>query len=1101
MGRRPGFTEGPFSLTPGAAPVDGYRLVTLLGRGGFGEVWKAEGPGNFTVALKFVPLGGMHCRPEMRGLDIVRSIRHPNLLPTFGAWEAHGYLIIAMELADGTLMDRWREAAREGRAGIPLGELLGYFEEAAKGIDYLNEPHSSDHGEYGGVQHRDIKPQNILLVGNGVKVADFGLARILEQTMTGHTGSLTPAYAAPEFFHGQTSAHSDQYCLAVTWCHLRGGRLPFTGNPAQLLAGHLNHPPDLSMLPESERPAVVRALAKDPHKRWPSCRAFIDELTTARSHDSSPERDSIALQPTCDWSSASARRQARPTMKARGHMGRMLATCAVCLCAFAALLDPAGRFCPLGENDFPQLPDRLLPLPVQATASGVALAPRDSVSGVALAPRDSVSGVALAPREKGRGALIQPRSPEPGYTPPPAGPLAIILCAAGLAPLRDIPTRPIAEPTPLDHAIQSAAHPPALNDELPPPPHLTIAVPTTFTLRAGESKLFPLGVEQAHCRGAVRVGFQHLPAGIRAPAVVLPPTARTAMPVLYAAEDAAAGDYQIEVDGANEGVSARSVCQLTVLPRTPPPVLEPPPPPPPVVVRPAPVLRLSVPAALSLTAGTATELAIQVERQNVSSPVELHLVGLPEGVRLTERLTAAEDSGPVVTAHLVASGSAVPGATVVTLEGSAADATARRSFTLCIIKPPVLTLTAPRTVELLPGEKQRIEVQVARDGFDGPVSITGDKVPPGLSVQEGRASAGEKATEIVLEAALDALPGESPLRLAGHGGSLQAQSVLHVVVKAPKPGLAAEVPVAELSPETKLHYFTAAAPAPLVICSPNGLTVGVAEKGGGLRLIEAATGNVLKHLPAGGSQPLLSAGFTPDGGRVYTLDAEQFLTLWDIASAQQVKRYRIDCTPKSPLDVSASGHCFLTCKQGEARVWNVETGQEVCQVGSGTELLAAVFAPDEQRVLLQPGEGQFRVFDVDSGHEVHQYPLPSCLRTAGQFSADGRRVCAVGLVQGFWKGSGSTLRCLQWDVVTGAEVAHADAVVPAGSLVALSRDGGKALTAGRDGSLHLWDTANGKELQSFPGHPKGVVQIGFSRDGRRAFSAGVDGYVRLWQLP
>jgi serine/threonine protein kinase len=270
-------------LERGAEPIPNYRLVERIGKGGFGEVWKAEASGGFHVALKFVRLAGEIETSELRALEILRTIRHPNLLVTFGAWQTRDFLVIAMELANGTLWDRFRQALDQGLAGIPREELLEYIWEAARGLDYLNEPqHLLGGQERRGVQHRDVKPQNILVVGNGVKLADFGLAKVFERSHASNTGRLTPAYAAPEFFRGQTASTSDQYSLAVTYTHLRGGKLPFAGGTFEILGKVLTDPPDLSHLPEEEQPIVARALSKDPEQRWPNCRTFVEALRACK---------------------------------------------------------------------------------------------------------------------------------------------------------------------------------------------------------------------------------------------------------------------------------------------------------------------------------------------------------------------------------------------------------------------------------------------------------------------------------------------------------------------------------------------------------------------------------------------------------------------------------------------------------------------------------------------------------------------------------------------------------------------------------------------------------------------------------------------------
>ena len=177
------------SLEVGAEAVPGYRLVRELGQGGFGNVWEAEAPGGVRVALKFIRLDTAQAGPELRALEVIRNIRHPHLLDIQFAVRREDYLVIAMPLCDRSLWDRLRECRGKDRPGLPPEELLGYMDELARAVDFLNEPrHPAGDGTLVGVQHRDIKPQNIFLVGGSVRLADFGLAKILEGSVADHSG-------------------------------------------------------------------------------------------------------------------------------------------------------------------------------------------------------------------------------------------------------------------------------------------------------------------------------------------------------------------------------------------------------------------------------------------------------------------------------------------------------------------------------------------------------------------------------------------------------------------------------------------------------------------------------------------------------------------------------------------------------------------------------------------------------------------------------------------------------------------------------------------------------------------------------------------------
>jgi hypothetical protein len=271
-------SAAPAAVSSGSARVvpQGYKLLERLGHGAFGEVWRAEAPGGIEVAVKviFRPLQHESAQRELQALELMRRLHHPFLAQIHAYWALEDRLMIAMELADGNLRDREKACRDQGLPGISLTELFNHIREAAEALDYLQSQH---------VLHRDIKPDNILLLKGHTKVADFGLARLKDSFQLAQaTTTGTPGYMAPEVWRGKVSDRSDQYSLAATYAELRLNRPLFEGNDMfELMTSHMEKAPRLDPLSAAEQEVLLRALAKEPEARFDSCLEFAHALGKA----------------------------------------------------------------------------------------------------------------------------------------------------------------------------------------------------------------------------------------------------------------------------------------------------------------------------------------------------------------------------------------------------------------------------------------------------------------------------------------------------------------------------------------------------------------------------------------------------------------------------------------------------------------------------------------------------------------------------------------------------------------------------------------------------------------------------------------------------
>ena len=270
--------ELPAALS--AALADRYRFVHPLGRGGMARVYLARDLANDRdVALKVL-------NPEMaktvgedrfkREIRVASRLEHPNILRVLDSGQVDDLLWFTMPYVQGE--DLGDLLINE--SSLPLPRALAITRAVGAALDYAHEQ---------GVVHRDIKPDNILLQGDQVMVADFGVARAVSEmheklTATGMVVG-TPVYMSPEQAAGEKEidGRSDQYALASVLYEMIAGEPPFRGaTPTATLMRRFGGPPQqlrpIFDIPEAVERAIFRALDKDPAARYATVSGFLDAL-------------------------------------------------------------------------------------------------------------------------------------------------------------------------------------------------------------------------------------------------------------------------------------------------------------------------------------------------------------------------------------------------------------------------------------------------------------------------------------------------------------------------------------------------------------------------------------------------------------------------------------------------------------------------------------------------------------------------------------------------------------------------------------------------------------------------------------------------------
>jgi serine/threonine-protein kinase len=290
-----------------------YEVEELVGHGGMSSVYKAKD----SLLERHVALKILHDQYSSdddfverfkREARSVAQLQHPNIVTVIDRGEEDGRQYIVFEYIDGENLKE--HVVRKGR--LDVREALEIALEVARGLAFAHEQ---------GLVHRDVKPQNVLLNGDGrAKVTDFGIARSVDVDGMTQTGTVlgTSNYIAPEQASGQrVDAHSDVYALGVVLYELLAGEVPFPGESFVAVAMKHMHEPAPNLLdvrgdiPLRVAAAVDRALEKDPEQRFPTMDAFAAELEAclAELERGGPEGDATMVIPSRQRAAPRRRKQ------------------------------------------------------------------------------------------------------------------------------------------------------------------------------------------------------------------------------------------------------------------------------------------------------------------------------------------------------------------------------------------------------------------------------------------------------------------------------------------------------------------------------------------------------------------------------------------------------------------------------------------------------------------------------------------------------------------------------------------------------------------------------------------------------------------------
>src|SRR5437899_681454 len=263
-----------------------YRLVSLLGQGGYAEVYLGQHVRfNQQAAVKVLHahLSDVEAEHFQQEAETIAILAHPSIIRVLDFDVQEGVPFLVIDYApNGSLRQRYPKGSL-----VPLPQIVSHVRQVADALQYAHEQKFI---------HRDVKPENMLLGRREeVLLSDFGLAALSHSSGSLSTQEAigTLSYMAPEQIEGHPRAASDQYALGIVVYEWLCGSRPFEGSATEVMVQQLTMPPpplhqQVATIPLGIEQVVLRALAKDPKDRFTSVADFAEALDQASQRAFSP---------------------------------------------------------------------------------------------------------------------------------------------------------------------------------------------------------------------------------------------------------------------------------------------------------------------------------------------------------------------------------------------------------------------------------------------------------------------------------------------------------------------------------------------------------------------------------------------------------------------------------------------------------------------------------------------------------------------------------------------------------------------------------------------------------------------------------------------